>query len=539
MTRGAHPARAGLPTAAVLLLIYAATLARGVTWWDAGEFLAAVHALGIPHPPGTPVYVLVAHVWAMLLAPATGYAIAVNLLSAASSAAACGIVAALVGEWLTSSTAGVAAGLCAGVTCTLWLNATETEVYATTLLLSVMILWVAEQGRRTRDTRWVLLAAYLAGLGWALHLTALLTVPAALVLAAPVVARLRLRSWGRGAALALLGATPVLYLLLRARHDPAVNQGDPATLPALWAVLTRAQYDVAPLWPRRAPLWLQLGNVFEYADWQFALGLHPDPPPALARTAVTLAYAALGVAGCVWHRRQHRASWRAWLTLLVTGSLGVALYLNLRAGPSYGVGIVPHSAPREARERDYFFTWAWLAWGAWAGIGALVGARTIAARIQAGTARRALQVSTAPGTARAVALVGTLAIALLPAVLNWPVVWQARRTEAREAAAAGPALLAPLPPRAVFLTVGDNDTYPLWYAQQVLGVRRDVVVVPVPLVVTRWYRAELRRRYGLLGARSVDAWRGIAPTLDELARRAVARGRPVARSRMTGAMPLP
>ena len=45
-----------------LFTIYCVTLARGMTYWDAGEFLAAIHSLGIPHPPGTPLFVLLASV---------------------------------------------------------------------------------------------------------------------------------------------------------------------------------------------------------------------------------------------------------------------------------------------------------------------------------------------------------------------------------------------------------------------------------------------------------------------------------------------
>ena len=60
------------------------TLAPGVTLWDSGEFLAAIHSLGIPHPPGTPLYILIAKVWSLIFGSVFGFARSINLLSAFS-----------------------------------------------------------------------------------------------------------------------------------------------------------------------------------------------------------------------------------------------------------------------------------------------------------------------------------------------------------------------------------------------------------------------------------------------------------------------
>ncbi len=70
---------------------YLLTLAPTVTFWDAGEFIAAAKTLGIPHPPGTPLFVMIAHVWAMLL-PIGEYAFRTNLLSAVLSARGSGLL---------------------------------------------------------------------------------------------------------------------------------------------------------------------------------------------------------------------------------------------------------------------------------------------------------------------------------------------------------------------------------------------------------------------------------------------------------------
>src|SRR5205085_4854492 len=62
---------------------------------------------------------------------------------------------------------------------------------------------------------------------------------------------------------AAVAASAAFVLLFRARFDPAINQGNPSTLASLADVVARRQYDVPSIWPRSAPLWLQLGNCFE------------------------------------------------------------------------------------------------------------------------------------------------------------------------------------------------------------------------------------------------------------------------------------
>src|SRR5207237_1876923 len=107
---------------------------------------------------------------------------AINLLSAACTAVGCGILTSLFAKWSEDGFAATAAGLTAGLMSTVWLNATETEVYAVAFLFGCMILWAADRAGENSDARWALLAAYLAGLAWTLHLIALLVVPSAILL---------------------------------------------------------------------------------------------------------------------------------------------------------------------------------------------------------------------------------------------------------------------------------------------------------------------------------------------------------------------
>ncbi len=519
----------------VLLIIYCATLAPTVTLWDAGEFLSAIHSLGIPHPPGTPVFVLIANVWAKIFSPLFGFAYSVNLFSAVCTALACAILASLFGKWTGNTTASIAGGLTAGLMSSVWLNATETEVYSPALLVSLLLLLVADNARRTREARWLIVLAYLTGLGWALQLSALVAAPAALFLALwrndddpdPVSVERAdedaTLAWkpssvgvpGAMLVVALIGASAVLFMLVRARHDPAVNQGNPATFQALSDVVARKQYHPAGMLPRQAPFYLQVGNLFEYADWQVALSLAPDPPPSAARTGMTLVFAMLGVAGFFWHKRIHRPSWEAMTLLFFSATVGIVLYLNMKASPSYGVGFLPRWAKHEARERDYFFVLGFLCWGLWAGAGVT---RVFARYGRTGK-------------------IGAFAIAFLPAVLNWKAVSRNRAPDSFAARDSASRILARAPRNAVVFAVGDNDTYPVWYMQEVEGLRRDVTPVTLPLLGAKWYREELARRHHLLDSTYVESWRGLGATYIALCARSRALGRPVLAANVRGEVP--
>ncbi|HEY2165352.1 MAG TPA: DUF2723 domain-containing protein [Gemmatimonadaceae bacterium] len=117
--------RAALLAAVSLAAVYVATLAPGVTFWDAGEFIAAAHSLGIPHPPGTPLFVVLLSAWAKLLG-FLPFATATNLFSSACTAAAVGLTALWIARATREPLAGLAAGIAAGAMSTVWQNATET-----------------------------------------------------------------------------------------------------------------------------------------------------------------------------------------------------------------------------------------------------------------------------------------------------------------------------------------------------------------------------------------------------------------------------
>ena len=532
-----------------MLLVYVATLAPGVTFWDSGEFIAAAKSFGIPHPPGTPVFVIALKAWTTLLG-FLSFARATNLFSAVCTASTVAVTV----LWLARGpsalpvSACVAAGISAGAMSSVWQNATETEVYAASLALALATIAAADLAGRSGERRWLLLVVYLIALAVPLHMSALVGAPVAVYLAgrreaasfdwesAAIVLGAAIAAAGVGratwplvvlgvllaaaalarsapfathrarvglaiAGVALIAFSALLIMPARALHDPLINQGNPRTFEQLSYVVSRRQYAVQGLWPRQAPFWLQVANWFEYADWQFALSLGPTVIPTIARVTATIVFAGLGILGAQWQYRANRRAWNAVALLFICGSLGVIVYLNLKAGRSFAWSFVPEDAKHEARDRDYFFVLGFWAWGIWAGVGAV----------------RLIQRFSLPNW-------GGVALAALPIALNWSAVNRRSEPEASMAREVAAALLEPLPARAVLFVAGDNDTYPLWYAQVVEGMRRDVTVVTLPLLGAPWYVAELQRRWGL-GSRGAGLPERVAP---EIATSAAVQGRPVA-----------
>ncbi|HYW30777.1 MAG TPA: DUF2723 domain-containing protein [Gemmatimonas sp.] len=506
---------AGVVTTVVLVALYLSTAAPDLTFWDAAEFVTAAQSLGIPHPPGTPLWTLLANVSARLFSEA-GPVRSVTILSVIASGLAGGIGASVMARWIGAGAA-VAAAVSAGAMMSVWSNATETEVYAVALLLSVCMLAIGERAGRAETSddarrRARALLVFLAGLAVPLHLSALVALPAAIAFAwrgpRPTVREVAL--WGM---LALLALSAVAVLPLRAMHDPALNAGNPETMRALIAVLRREQFAVSGLWPRTAPLWLQLGNVFQYADWQVAFGLHPHPTPSFVRTPLSILWTVLGVLGLrdLWHRDARVG--RAMLLLLASGTLGVAIWLNMRAGPSYGVGVLPPGASHEARERDYFFVLGFWAWGVLAVAGIAAFARTLSARLS--NAR-----------VRSLVAAAALVLAALPVAANARAMHRGQQPLATLPRTYARLLLDAVPQRGVLFTAGDNDSFPLWYLQQVESYRNDVTVVTVPLLPAPWFRAQLAERDRLLLPAAAEAWPGLDAVLRSIVIQSARANRP-------------
>src|SRR3990172_5897746 len=187
------PYLAALAVFLIVLAGYVGTLGPTVTFWDAGEFIATSKILGIPHPPGTPLFLLLTHVWAGVI-PFGEYAWRANLMTAVFSAAAAGLFFLVVSRAFRGPSpseprdrvfevgGAAAAALISAFVFTVWLNSNETEVYMVSAFSIAAVCWLVWLWRRHRGTgrapHILLLVVYLMAVSLGAHLLTLLVGPA-------------------------------------------------------------------------------------------------------------------------------------------------------------------------------------------------------------------------------------------------------------------------------------------------------------------------------------------------------------------------
>ncbi len=499
----------------VVFALYVLTLAPTTGMWDASEYITAAYTLGIPHPPGNPLFVLLGRVATLL--PLGSVAVRVNLLAALCSALSAAIWF-LVAErvlvtwssirW-TRIAAAVTAALLGATTFTVWNQSVVNEkVYTVSLAFFAIVSWLTVRWCDDPDgpasDRLLVMIAYLIGLGYTNHPAGMLVGPAVAV--AVLVRRprtiLRWRLVSVAVLAAVLGLTPFAVEPIRAAWHPALNEGEPTgcaekigvactfsgtTVTRLMANVNRDQYGKPNLSERQAPLSAQVGMWWLYFKWQWLRDSRGTQGPLQLTLAV--AFFMLGIVGGFVHWKYERPSFWFFGPLVLTVTFALVYYMNFK----YGASQAPELAgvAREVRDRDYFYLWSYSTWSVWAALGLAAVWRTLA------DGRR--WAMTAP----------VLLLGAVPLVGNWRDASRAGETATQ---AWAHDLLNSVEPYGVLVTLGDNDTFPLWYAQEVEGIRRDVTVAVTSLLNTDWYPRGLRRRpqEAYDAARGPAIYRGLA-----------------------------
>jgi hypothetical protein len=486
-----------------VLALYLATLAPTTAMWDASEYITAAYTVGIPHPPGNPLFILLGRVASLV--PVGSVAVRINALAALCSAVSAAIwflvaervlVAWSPVRW-TRIVGALVAALIGATAFTVWNQSVVNEkVYTVSLAFFAVVSWLTvlwcDDPDGKRADRLLVLIAYLIGLGYTNHPAGFLVGPA---VAVAVMAR-RPRTLLRGRLLLAglfalaVGLSPFAVEPIRAAWHPVLNEGEPTgctdkigvactfsrtTATRLMANINRDQYGKPDLSVRQAPFSAQVGMWWLYFKWQWLRDSHGTQ--SMLQTLLAFAFLGLGIAGGVAHWKYERASFWFFGPLVVTVTFALVYYMNFKYGASQDPELA--GVPREVRDRDYFYLWSYSTWSVWAALGLASIWRTLAVRAGGTDARRWL--ATSP----------ILLLGVVPLVGNWHDASRARDTATREWAHD---LLDSIEPYGILITLGDNDTFPLWYAQEVEGVRRDVTVAVTSLLGTDWYPRGLLRR---------------------------------------------
>jgi hypothetical protein len=493
----------------ILFSVYLYTIAPTVSLWDCGEFIGCSHILGVAHPPGTPFYVLIGRVFDILL-PFREVAKRINFLSGFSGALAGGFLYLVIlkvlsrfkenkldklylGNHLIAIFSSIGAGFCFSV----WDSSVEAEVYAASLLILTMGIWLVlhwgDNWDNVGNNNLLLLLVYILALSVGVHLLPLLLLPGALVF-------ILLVDWKvfknpklitAGLILVIIGVSTYLYLMIRAHANPGINESNPTTWVKLWDVIRRKQYGEMDLFPRHTSWETGYGQIrafieqlkvfFKYFSWQFFPYPRENTNTLLRYVSIfgTYIYVLIGFWGMFVHFRRDRKSFYLIFIFYILVTLGLVVYLNHEFSPS---DPNPAHQPREPRERDYFWSGGFFFFMFYV---------ALALYWMYEQLKRNKIVS-------AYCVVGfSFIIGFIPLLSN--IKSHANRRENWIAHNYAHNLLSCPEEHSVFFTNGDNDTFPLWFLQEVKGFRKfdsekkkGVRVACFALMNTEWYIKQMK-----------------------------------------------
>ena len=549
----------------VSFIVYFKTMAPTLSFWDCGEFIASSYIMGVPHPPGTPLFILIGKFF-MLLGIMSTPALNTNFVSVLSSALTTMVAYVIIvksvklidkssqqsGPRDIVSKVGVYIGALTGslllaFSSTFWFNAVETEVYGLAMLLMVVLTYMTIKWGESKlaDGNDVLLVAivYLLFLSISIHLTVFLITPAIIIyialidnkklndwrhwvswgilfsFAVPIyflifyiipslsdhqVALWLLlmvffavffgyktfthkgkaqQSWGLYFAImvvAIIGFTPHIYLPIRAAHKPAINENNPANLRRLEYYLGRKQYGeesmIVRMFKRRGMLKHQFGDYPHMGFWGYFKEQYSNEKWGLLRYLPFL----FGLFGMFISLRRSFKNGFLLAAIFLISSLGLILYLNFADGT--------RGEHLEVRDRDYFFTPAFIYFAILIGIGFGFFLSRFSPWLK----------NKIPTWA---AYLTWVIVALLVLLIPFDTFTYHYKTHDRTGDFAPTDyaynILSSCEKDAILFTNGDNDTFPLWYLQEVENVRKDVRVVNLSLLNTDWYICQLKKQMGV------------------------------------------
>ena len=484
----------------VALVLYGWTLAPTVTLTDSGELIVVARGLGIAHPPGVPLWIVLAHLASLL--PFGNVAQRINFSSALFAALACAMLTLAVAELIISvsylaaskrrkrsaqqskkpeelgvarlmvAASAVGAGLLMAFSRTLWSYATITEVYALNTLLILVIFFLMLRWRRrivedkhnctasnvgqvassiTRHDTFLYAAALMFGLALGVHhITVALTLPA---IAVSVFRTQGVRFFTSRrlvyAALISFGALVAVYayLPLAASRSPVINWGHPRSLQEIWWHITGRQYQIYFSFKPEI-MGEQLAEFCRMALREFGF---PWLPLSLV----------LAFAGFIDALKRDRTTF--WfLSTIVIANLAYAL--------SYEI----------AEDKDAYYLPTFISIAIAAGLG-------IRSLIQSAVSKSLAVVKPSLAAGFAVLILCTIAL-----TANWPFNNRRQYLIAHDYV---DNVVKTIAPNGLLLTLDWQVVSPMFYAQEVEQLRPDVKAVDINLLRRSWYFDYLKHAY--------------------------------------------
>lgn len=495
------------------LIVYYLTFARSLSFWDAGEYITCSSILGVPHPPGNPFYIILGRFFS-IIGVGIPHAQIVNFLSSIFSAFAVMFtyfitvklttmcIKDLKNTWLVYL-AGFLAAMYTAFSFTFWTNAIEAEVYSGLAFILNLVYWLTliwvEKSEDLSHQNILLLIVYIFFLGFGIHQTSLQIAPAVLfVVLYPMLKdnykssgfwgktalyffillvvyaignpigkaillpdlskylivfglslllyinlkdKISNKTWLFGVLFVIIGLSTHIFILSRAAHRPFINEGYPHNLKLFMDYVLRRQYGTTSMFVRRASAWYQFKEQFlTYFSWQFfnletLMTWFNEIPARFLHSLGIWAVALLGFGGAYSQFKKNKHSFAYHFAFFFWGSLAMVFVMNL--------------SDTEVRDRDYFFVTAYNYWAIWMAIGS-IGLIQMAKKFN-----------------KYLAVLLTLIVIGLP-VFNLASQYHIHdRNKEYIALGYGQNILNSVEKNAIIFTNGDNDTFPVWYAQAV------------------------------------------------------------------------
>ena len=586
--------------------VYFFTMAPTVSYWDCGEFIATSYTMGVPHPPGSPMFLLLGRIFTMIPINAD-IAYRMNLMSPFFSALAVMLLYLITVKFITHWRGSVQnktdalvvfgsafiGAMAFAVSDSHWFNAVEAEVYSLSTFFTAIVVWLilhwAERADESGHERYILIIAYMIGMATGIHLLNLLALPFislifyyrkmefqwktfmimvgvtgvifvvihnGIIKGLPQLASVigligvaisfifltGLMIWSilkrhqlmslciTSIFLILIGYSSYIVIFVRSGQNPNIDENNPETVERAIAYLERKQYGAFFQFPRRYPkmkpkteivgnpdvivrdnrgrpirrdfssrqerkykfhdlekqwgyFWnYQVNKMYwRYFLWQFA-GRGPNDGHGVQVSEIGanaredgvdwlqfgFPFAlVLGIWGMIYHFKRDPEQAFTVLTLFLMTGLAIIIYIN-QDNP-------------QPRERDYSYVGSFLAFSIWIGAGVAAVSELIEKKIK----NKELSFRLSAGTMMAF-------IFLMPGVMTVANFQSHNRAGNYVAWDYSYNLLQSCEPNGILFTNGDNDTFPLWYLQEVEKVRTDVTVANLSLLNTGWYIKQLR-----------------------------------------------